>query len=87
VAAVALGLGRGVVEGGSCLRFSPRWPQHVPQLSSTEEALETTQRELWALDLEEEHREGEVGLREKAFPLGSPPKRTAPSPPWRPPIC
>lgn len=69
VAAVALGLGRGVVEGGSCLRFSPRWPRHAPQLSSTEEARETTQRELWALDLGEELREDDAGVREKAFPL------------------
>jgi hypothetical protein len=29
IAAVALGLGRAVVEGCSCVRFSPRYPRNV----------------------------------------------------------
>jgi CheY-like chemotaxis protein len=52
IVALALGMGRAVVEGGACLRFSPRHPRHVQQLSSVEEMLETTQREFWALPLE-----------------------------------
>ncbi len=59
IAAVALGLGRTVVEGGSCLRFSPRLPQHLIQLSSAAEALRSTQRSFWALALEGDHDERE----------------------------
>jgi CheY-like chemotaxis protein len=66
IAAVALGLGRAIVEGGACLRFCPRYPLHVPQLSSVAEALETTQREFWALRL---GGEGELAMREEAFGL------------------
>lgn len=67
IAAVALGLGRAIVEGGACLRFCPRYPQHVPQLSSVAEALETTQREFWALRLAGD--DGELAMREEAFGL------------------
>jgi len=66
IAAVALGLGRAIVEGGACLRFCPRHPQHVPQLSSVAEALESTQREFWALRLSGN---GELSLREESFGL------------------
>jgi CheY-like chemotaxis protein len=61
IAAVALGLGRTVVEGGSCLRFSPRLPQHLIQLSSAAEALRSTQRSFWALALDRD----ETGEREE----------------------
>ena len=66
IAAVALGLGRAIVEGGICLRFCPRYPQHVPQLSSVEEALETTQRDFWALRL---GGDDEPTMREESFAL------------------
>jgi hypothetical protein len=66
VAAVALGLGQAIVEGGACLRFCPRYPQHVPQLSSVEEALATTQRDFWALRLEGD---GGLAMREELFGL------------------
>ena len=36
----ALGLGRGVVEGARCLRFCPRYPQHLLQFSSVEDMLD-----------------------------------------------
>lgn len=51
IAAVALGLGRSVVTEGSCLRFCPRYPQHLVQFSSVRDVLANSQRELWALDL------------------------------------
>ncbi len=51
VAMVALGLGRIVVEGGQCLRFSPRAPQRLLQFSSVEETLRNSQRQLLALDV------------------------------------
>ena len=68
VVAVALGLGRAVVEGGACLRFCPKYPRHVPQLSSVAEALKTTQREFWALRLDGDG-DGDLAMREAAFGL------------------
>jgi len=50
-AAVALGLGRGVVSGGKCLTFSPRHPRHLVQFSSVEDMLANSQTEFWALEL------------------------------------
>jgi len=69
IAAVALGMGRTIVEGGACLRFCPRHPQHIPQFSSVEEILETTQRGFWALPLEGGSAGG--GMREEAFDLAA----------------
>jgi hypothetical protein len=51
VAAVALGLGRTVVEGERCLSFSPRHPQALLQFSAVDDILDNSQREFWALDL------------------------------------
>src|SRR5204863_8558603 len=51
MAAVALGLGRTVVSGGTCLRFCPRYPRHLVQFSSVEDVLENSQRTFWALEL------------------------------------
>jgi CheY-like chemotaxis protein len=67
IAAVALGLGRTIVDGGRCLRFSPRYPQHVPQASTVRELLESTQRDFLALDLEGD--DATSDLREASFPL------------------
>jgi CheY-like chemotaxis protein len=51
IAAVALGLGRAVVDGGKCLTFCPRYPQNLLQFSSVEDILANTQTEFWALSL------------------------------------
>jgi len=51
VASVALGLGRTVVEGGRCVRFSPEQPGRLYQFSSTAEYLRNSQLEFYALDL------------------------------------
>jgi len=51
IAAVALGLGRAVVDGGKCLTFCPRYPRNLVQFSSVEDILANSQREFWALDL------------------------------------
>ncbi len=51
VASVALGLGRTVVEGGRCVRFSPAHPKRLYQFPSTQAYLENSQREFFALDL------------------------------------
>ena len=48
---IAFGLGKLIVEGGLSLRFSPRHPKKILQLSSPEAALRDTQKEFCALDL------------------------------------
>src|SRR5208337_1069857 len=52
IAAVALGLGRAVVDGGKCLTFCPRYPQNLVQFSSVEDILANSQSEFWALELD-----------------------------------
>ena len=47
----ALGLGRTVVQDGVGLRFCPKYPQVLPQMSSPAEALRYSQRRFYALDL------------------------------------
>jgi len=70
IAAVALGLGRGVVDGGRSLLFSPHHPRHLLHSSSVEEILATSQREFWVLELEPRAGGGaEAGLRETALGL------------------
>jgi CheY-like chemotaxis protein len=53
IAAVALGMGREVVEGGACVRFSPHYPRHIAEFASTEEMLDSTQRLFYAMTLDE----------------------------------
>jgi CheY-like chemotaxis protein len=48
---IAFGLGKLIVEGGLSLRFSPKHPKKILQLSSPEAALRDTQKEFCALDL------------------------------------
>ena len=52
IAAVALGLGRAVVDGGKCLTFCPRYPRNLVQFSSVEDILANSQAEFWALELD-----------------------------------
>jgi len=51
IAAVALGLGETVVDGGACIRFCPRYPRHLVQFSSVRDVLQNSQREFYALTL------------------------------------
>lgn len=51
MAAVALGLGKTVVDGRPCVRFCPRYPKQVLGFSSVSTSLESSQREFFALDL------------------------------------
>ena len=48
---MVLGLGKGVVEGERTLWFSPAHPLRLPQFGSTQDYLDFSQREFWALDL------------------------------------
>ena len=52
VIAVALGLGRTVVEGGNALAFSPKHPLHPMNFSTVPEMLAASQRDFIALDTE-----------------------------------
>jgi hypothetical protein len=51
IAHIALGLGKTVVEGGPTLRFSPRHPQYLPQLSTVDDILKNSQRGFYALKM------------------------------------
>jgi CheY-like chemotaxis protein len=48
---MAFGLGKYIVDGGISLRFSPKYPAKIIQLSDTKMALRETQQEFYALDL------------------------------------
>jgi len=75
VAAVALGMGREVVEGGKCLTFCPRYPRNLVQFSSVKDILSNSQSEFWALEMNHaehsatESDDGLAGLREARFGL------------------
>jgi DNA-binding NarL/FixJ family response regulator len=51
IAHIALGLGKTVVEGGPSLRFSPRYPQFLPQFSAVDDILKNSQRRFYALKM------------------------------------
>ncbi|HEV8239159.1 MAG TPA: PEP/pyruvate-binding domain-containing protein [Thermoanaerobaculia bacterium] len=55
---LALGLGRTIVEGGRCLRFSPARPEVLPQFATSRAMLDNSQNGFYALDL---RAEGEAG--------------------------
>ena len=48
---LAFGLGKTVVDGGNTLRFSPKFPKKILQLSEPKLALRDTQKTMYALDL------------------------------------
>ena len=48
---LAFGLGKTVVDGGNSLRFSPKYPKKILQLSETKLALRDTQKMMYALNL------------------------------------
>ncbi len=52
IAHIALGLGKTVVEGGTSLRFSPKYPQLLPQFSTVDDILKHSQRLFYALNLD-----------------------------------
>ena len=70
IAAVALGMGRAVVEGGRCLSFCPRYPRHPVQFSEVKDILANSQSEFWAMDLVHANGDDPIGaLRESRFEL------------------
>ncbi len=72
IAAVVLGLGRAVVDGGKCLSFCPRYPRHLVQFSSVEDILANSQSDFLALELNHIQRSEDdsvAALREVRFGL------------------
>lgn len=51
IAHIAFGLGKLIVDGGVSLRFSPKYPKKILQLSSPEQALRETQKIFYSVDL------------------------------------
>jgi hypothetical protein len=51
IAHVALGLGKTVVEGETSLRFSPMYPQFLPQFSTVDDILKNSQRFFYVLKM------------------------------------
>ncbi|NCQ34764.1 histidine kinase [bacterium] len=51
VVAVAMGMGRTIVEGGKVLRFSPANPHVLPQFGNTSDWFKNSQREFLAVDV------------------------------------
>jgi CheY-like chemotaxis protein len=54
IAKVAYGLGKYIVDGGVSLRFSPAYPKKILQLSDSKMMLRDTQKQFYALNLNED---------------------------------
>ena len=50
IVSIAVGLGKTVVGGEKCLRFSPYHPENIPEFSSPREIFKNSQRKLYVLD-------------------------------------
>ncbi len=48
---LALGLGKTIVDGGVSLRFTPAYPQVLPQFGTTRDMMDNAQRLFYAIDL------------------------------------
>lgn len=46
---MALGLGKTVVDGGRCIRFSPKYPDIIPEFSAVDDILKNSQHYFYAL--------------------------------------
>jgi hypothetical protein len=55
IVSLAVGLGVSVVGGGKVLRFSPRYPDVIPDFSTPKMILENTQRELFVLNTKKQN--------------------------------
>lgn len=52
IASIAIGLGKYIVDGGVSIRFSPKYPKKIIQLSNSEMALRETQKHFYALSMD-----------------------------------
>jgi CheY-like chemotaxis protein len=64
IATIALGLGKTVMEGEKALRFSPKYPQILPQRTSVDDVLENSQRFFFSLKMGGPY--PELGINEDA---------------------
>jgi CheY-like chemotaxis protein len=64
VVAMALGLGRTVVDGGRALSFSPKHPRHLLHFSTVQDMLASSQRDFIAVEMD-----GEGEVTEHHYPL------------------
>ncbi|MEJ2170236.1 MAG: PEP/pyruvate-binding domain-containing protein [Desulfobacterales bacterium] len=64
IATIALGLGKTVMEGEKALRFSPKYPQILPQRTSVDDILENSQRFFFSLKMGGPY--PELGINEDA---------------------
>jgi len=62
IATIVMGLGKMVMEGEKALRFSPRYPQLLPQRSSVDNILANAQQRFYALKMDIENLQ--IGLQE-----------------------
>jgi hypothetical protein len=58
---LALGMGKTIVDGMTCLRFSPARPEKLPQMSTVKDTLKNAQREFFAIDLSDSEMEPTAG--------------------------
>jgi CheY-like chemotaxis protein len=65
IVAVALGLGRTVVDGGRALSFCPKYPRNLLHFSTVDDMLANSQRDFVSLEMEGE----DDGLTEQHHPL------------------
>jgi len=52
VASIALGFGKGVMEGEKALRFSPKYPRILPQYYSVNATIDTSQNSFYSLNIQ-----------------------------------
>ena len=52
IASIAMGLGKYIVDGGVSIRFSPKYPRKIMQLSTADMALRETQKHFYALNMD-----------------------------------
>ncbi len=64
IATIAMGLGKTVMEGEKALRFSPKYPQILPQRTTVDDILENSQRFFFSLKLGGPY--PELGINEDA---------------------
>jgi CheY-like chemotaxis protein len=54
IANIGYGLGKYIVDGGASIRFSPKYPKKIIQLSNVDSILKETQKTFFALNLKED---------------------------------
>jgi len=50
---LALGLGKSIVDGGAAIRYTPAYPGVLPQFANMQDMLSNSQKEFWAINLED----------------------------------